>query len=200
MKYLFFQEAFPNHPYCLRRLFDTPTQLSWFPQPSSLTQQHLLYSLSFLKFFRSDARVTFCSHPDHISFPCGSAGKESASNMGDLGSIPELGRSPGEGKGYPLHYSGLENSMDCIVHGVANSWTWLSDFHKTVSINLVLTLQQFPHYPWNKIQRFLHCYKLLNDMATGHLVTLMWQSGHSHIGFHLVSKTDCLLSHPWGWD
>ena len=49
----------------------------------------------------------------------GSAGKESACNVGDLGSIPGLGRFPGEGKGYPLQYSGLENSMDCIVHRVA---------------------------------------------------------------------------------
>ena len=48
-------------------------------------------------------------------FPCGSAGKESAYNAGDLGLIPGLGRSPGEGKGDPLQYSGLENSMDCIV-------------------------------------------------------------------------------------
>ena len=62
-------------------------------------------------------------------FPCGSAGKESACNAGDLGLIPGLGRSPGEGKGYPLQYSGLENSMDCIVHGVAKSQTRLSDFH-----------------------------------------------------------------------
>ena len=49
-------------------------------------------------------------------FPCGSAGKESACRMGDLGSIPGLRRSPGEGKGYPLQYSGLENSMDSVVH------------------------------------------------------------------------------------
>ena len=62
-------------------------------------------------------------------FSCGSTGKESACNAGDLGSIPGLGRSPGGGKGYPLQYSGLENSMDCIVHKVAKSWTWLSDFH-----------------------------------------------------------------------
>ena len=62
-------------------------------------------------------------------FPCGSAGKESAWNAGDLDSIPELQRSPGEGKSYPLQYSGRENSMDCIVHGVAKSWTKLSDFH-----------------------------------------------------------------------
>ena len=53
-----------------------------------------------------------------MGFPCGSAGKESIFNAGDLGSIPELGRSPGEGKCYPLQYSGLENSMDCIIHGV----------------------------------------------------------------------------------
>ena len=58
-----------------------------------------------------------------LGFPCGSAGKESACNVGDLGSIPGLGRSPGEGKGYPLHCSGLENSMDHIVCGVAESDT-----------------------------------------------------------------------------
>ena len=56
--------------------------------------------------------------PVFLGFLCGSAGKESACNAGDLGSIPGLGRSPGEGKGYQFQYSGLENSMDCIVHGV----------------------------------------------------------------------------------
>ena len=64
-----------------------------------------------------------------LDFPGGSAGKESACNAGDLGSILGLGISPAEGKGYPLQYSGLENSMDCIVHGVAKSWTQVSDFH-----------------------------------------------------------------------
>ena len=58
-----------------------------------------------------------------MGFPCGSAGKESAYNVGDMGSIPGLGRSPGEGKGYLLQYSGLENSMNCIVHGATKSWT-----------------------------------------------------------------------------
>ena len=67
--------------------------------------------------------------PVFLGFPCGSAGKESTGNVGDLGSIPGLGRSPGEGKGYPLQYSGLENSMDCIVHGITKNWSWLSDFH-----------------------------------------------------------------------
>ena len=55
--------------------------------------------------------------------PCGSAGKESAFNAGDLGSIPGLRKSLGEGNGYPLQCSGLENSMDCIVRGVAKSQT-----------------------------------------------------------------------------
>ena len=67
--------------------------------------------------------------PVFLGFPGGSAGKESACNTGDLGSIPGLGRSSGEGKGYPLQYPGLENSTDDIVHGVTNSRTWLSDFH-----------------------------------------------------------------------
>ena len=69
--------------------------------------------------------------PVFLGFPCGSAGKESAGK--DLGLIPGLERSPGEGKDYPLQYSGLENSMDYIVHGVIKSRTRLSDFHFTFS-------------------------------------------------------------------
>ena len=66
-----------------------------------------------------------------MGFPCGSDGKESTCNAGDLGSIPGLKRSLGEWKGYPLQYSGLENSVDCIVHGVISyndghnkGWKW----------------------------------------------------------------------------
>ena len=61
--------------------------------------------------------------------PCWFSGKESPCNEGDLGSTPGLGRSPGEGKGYPFQYSGLENSTDCVVYEVAKSWMRLSDFH-----------------------------------------------------------------------
>ena len=61
--------------------------------------------------------------PYDDGFPGGSAGKESAQSAGDLGSIPGLGRSSGEGKDYPLQYSGLENSMDCGVCGVTKSRT-----------------------------------------------------------------------------
>ena len=71
---------------------------------------------------------------EYMGFPGGSVSKESACNEGDLGFIPGLGRSPGEGKGYPLQRSCLENSMDCIGHGFAKSWTWLSDSHF--------------HFPW----------------------------------------------------
>ena len=71
-----------------------------------------------------------------LGFPCGSAGKESTCNAGDLGSISGLGRSPGEGNGYPLQYSGLENSVDreawqSTFHEVPKSWTQLSNFHFT---------------------------------------------------------------------
>ena len=77
-----------------------------------------------------------------LGFPCGLAGKESACSVGDLGSIPGLGMSPREGKGYPLQYSGLEKSMDCIVHGVAKSWTQLSDFHSLTHSLIISDMEQ----------------------------------------------------------
>ena len=64
-----------------------------------------------------------------MDFPDTSVGKKSTCNAGDLGSIAGSGRSPAEGKGYPFQYPGLENSMDCIVHGVAMSRTQLSNLH-----------------------------------------------------------------------
>ena len=64
--------------------------------------------------------VTFSGNP---GLPLWLSCKESACSAGDLGSVPGLGRSPGDRKGYPLQYSDLENSMDCIVHGVAKSQT-----------------------------------------------------------------------------
>ena len=67
--------------------------------------------------------------PVFLDFSGSSAGKESACNVGDVGSIPGLGRCPGEEKGYPPQYSGLENSMNCIIHGVTNSQARVSDCH-----------------------------------------------------------------------
>ena len=82
-----------------------------------------------------------------MDFPCGSAGKESACNAGDLGLIPGLGRSTGEGKGYPLQYSGLENSMECIVHGVTKSQIQLSDFHFTSLLHFRCIAEYFIYSP-----------------------------------------------------
>ena len=79
--------------------------------------------------------------------PESSVGKESTCNAGDPGSIPGLGRFPAEGKGCPLQYFGLENSMDCIVHGVTKSWTQLSTFqsyhNKGIKVNI---LETYWHY------------------------------------------------------
>ena len=87
-------------------------------------------------------RIAFCTRGNQnicvtcvfVELPCGSDGKESACNAGDLGSIPGLGRSPGEENDYPLQHSGLENSMDrgawwATGRGVTKSWTRLNSFH-----------------------------------------------------------------------
>ena len=82
-------------------------------------------------------------------FPGSSAGKESTCNSGDLGSIAGLGRSPGEGIGYPFQHFGLDNSMDCIVHAGAKSRTWQSHFHfhhlllETNKWNVILELRNY---------------------------------------------------------
>ena len=81
-------------------------------------------------------------------FPDSSVGKESACNAGDLGSIPGLGRSPGEGRGHPHQYSGLENSMDCTVHGVTKSQTQLSDFH-------FIDTEKIQFYKFNNLDKML---------------------------------------------
>ena len=74
------------------------------------------------------------------AFPGGSAGKESTYNARDLGLIPGLGRYPGEGKGYPLQYFGMENSINCLVYGAAKSRTRLSNLHFT-SLNFTSARQ-----------------------------------------------------------
>ena len=107
------------------------------PQRSPRLYSYIFHSLFYIKFCGSDFHqsVTQVIYLVCLSYSS-SVGKESACNVGDLGSIPGLGRSPGEGEGYPLQYSGLDNSMDCIVHGVAKSQTWLSNFHFQCIIHL----------------------------------------------------------------
>ena len=102
----------------------------------------------------NDSSSCFLVHPlQHIwiqsssphIFPGSSAGKESACNAGDLGLISGLGRSFEEGKGYPLQYSGLENSTYYIVHGNAKSRTWLNDFH-IPSANCIILFYPFARW------------------------------------------------------
>ena len=80
-------------------------------------------SCSLITFSKPDGRKPFFFSYLLFGLPLWLSGKESTYNMGDLGSIPELERSPGEGKGYPLPDSGLENSTDCIVYRVTKSQT-----------------------------------------------------------------------------
>ena len=83
--------------------------------------------------------------PVFLGFPCGSAGKESTCNVGNLGSIPGLGRSPGVGNGYPLQYSGLENSINCIVHGFIEwDMTERLSLHFLTLTTCLNTLNLFP--------------------------------------------------------
>ena len=130
---------------------------------------HCFWWWLFCEYFTIYMMLIQFSMSTTMGFPVSAAGKESACSARDPGSIPGLGRSSGEGigyplqyfwaslmaqlvrnlpamretwvrslgwedplekgKGYPLQYSGLENSMDCIIHGVAKNWMWLSDFH-----------------------------------------------------------------------
>ena len=95
-----------------------------------------------------------------MGFPDSSVGKEFTCNAGDSSLIPGLGRSPGEGKDNPPQYPGLENSMDCIVCGVAKCWTGLSDFHF--------------HFPWPKGL----------GMARGSLRFFQWSHWCCSLGNH----------------
>ena len=78
---------------------------------------------------RAEGRTCVLHAVRLAAFSRDSDSEESACSAGDRGSIPGLGRPPGEGNGCPLQYSGLENSMDSTVHGVAKSRTQLSDLH-----------------------------------------------------------------------
>ena len=83
------------------------------------------------------------THSSILGLLCGSAGKESTCNVGDLGWIPGLWRSPGEGKGYQIQYSGLENSMDCIVHSPWNSLGLLMKVkEESEKVGLKLSIQK----------------------------------------------------------
>ena len=139
----------PGLPHCRRILY----QLSHKGSPTYSRHLCLIYLAQLVKNPPAMQETQFDSWvgkirrrrdrlpiPVFLDFPGGSAGKESACNAGDLGLIPGLGRSPGEGKGYPLQSSGLQNSVD-TVHAVAKSQTQLNDFHFPFSALLAFSEQ-----------------------------------------------------------
>ena len=128
------------------------------------------------------------------AFPCGSAGKESACNVEDLGSIPGLGRSPGEGKGYRLQYSGLENSMDCIVHGVANSQTRLERFSLHYSMYSLHLLPLSPGIRSSSCPLSQWCYLTISP-----LYYCLSNPSSVNNQFHDVEYFKS-LKHSGGWD
>ena len=122
---------------------------------------------------------------------CGSVGKESTCNAGDLGSVPGLGGSPGDGKGFPLQYSGLENSTDYTVHGVAKSRTWLSDFHYFawgLLSFLNLWVDVF-HQFWGSPIHFFFKYVFCPNFSL-----FFWNSNNNHLTLSQVSFTTCFTS------
>ena len=100
-----------------------------------------------------------------LGFPDSSIGKESTWYAGDSGLIPGSGRSAGEGLGYPLQYSSLENSVDCIVHGVAKSRTRLSDVHfyafftknNSHAFLLLILGELYPYFSWRTLHVSFGC-------------------------------------------
>ena len=115
-----------------------------------------------------------------LGLPLCSSGKEFSCNEGDLGSIPGLGRSPGERKGYPFQYSGLENSMDCLGHGVAKSRTQLSVFH--FYFMQLLSQHMFQRPCQNTLWEFLIMFRYFVSPTT-----------HTRTRTHMC--THCLMSH-----
>ena len=135
--------------------------------------------------------------PDHLSWfhlPCGTIYyaptlfiKTPYFCVGDLGSIRGFGRSHGEGKGYSLQYSGLGNSMDCIVHGVAKSQSWLSDFQFPLSFLLLIKHHTLGYshfsvlfFPWmSSVRVEFHCTKTVQFASEGYFISpsVQWEGG-----------------------
>ena len=115
--------------WCFRIVLETLD--SWASLIAQLVENPLAMQETPVRFLGREDPLEK-GYATHSSIPCDSAGKESTCNAGDLGSIVGLGRSPGEGKGHPLQYSGLENSMNCIVHGVTkvgHDWATFTSLH-----------------------------------------------------------------------
>ena len=121
-------------------------------------------------------------------FPGNSADKESTCNAEDLGSIPGLRRSPGEGNGYPLQYSGLENSMDCVVHGVTKSQTRLTFTSLTEYFKTCTKLCR-KRRMWQRI-KWLHGITDSMDMNLGKLQEMVRDREAWRAAVHAVTESD----------
>ena len=129
--------GFSRQEYWSRLLFLSPGHL---PNPGLEPESPTLQADTLS--FEPPGKPLWYHFLNGLGFPDSLAGKESTCNVGDLVLIPGLERFSGEGKGYPLQYSGLQNSMDCIVYGVTKSWTWLSDFHFTSLFKVYISFIQ----------------------------------------------------------
>ena len=156
--------------------------------------------------------------PVFLGLPGGSVGKESACNVGDLGSIPELGRSPGEGNSYPIQYSGLENFMDCrnhgregngnplqysclenprdrgawwaAVYGVTQNWTWLKRFSSSSS-SRVHGVTKSPTWLNN-----FHFQTLGSVFYTSYIFIIFWCIQWSRLVFSQIQQNHFVLYFP----
>ena len=135
--------------------------------------------------------------PVFLGFPCGSAGKESACNAGDLGSIPGFGKSPGEGKGYPLQHSGLENSMGCKVHGVTKNWTGLSYFHFHFTFLLIQTVKIWPQCRRPEFDPWVRKIDPLEKGIATHFSILAWRIPWTEEPGGLLTTGSPRVSHNW---
>ena len=128
--------------------------------------------------------------PIFLGFPCGSAGKESACNPGDLSSVPGLGRSPGERKGYPLQYSGLENSMDYTVTKSVR--------HNGATFTFTVYIKP---YVYLFSQKLFPC--KIGELATFFLILALYNpAGMYYIWFNtsLLLMDSCLVSSLRNWE
>ena len=134
-----------------------------------------------------------------MGFPGSSAGKESTCNAGDPDSIPGLGRSPGKVNGFLLQYSGLENSMDCIVHGITKSqtWQWISLSYRYINSNTNYMKQII--LAFSSVQLLSHVQLFMTPWTVAHQASLSITNSRSLLrlmSIELVMPSNHLIPCP----
>ena len=182
-------------------------QIVWCPLLSILFDDSSLCPL--LSVVEPNQRVFF-SILDISGFPGDSAGKEFACKVGDLNLIPGVERPPGEGNGYPLRYSGMENSMDCIVHRVTKSRTRLSSFHFHLGSKPFICLLYIFYWVSPFIYVFIFAFvtgiQIIAQWSIFMMTAFTWQNLCQIIlttVFWVLASIDCLFSFSlrssWFW-